>query len=150
MRLWLRILRVYRVRYLYVTKQKKKLSGREVGDRPRVSKGKNRKKRTKLKNSNQIIIFRYSFPFRDLSSKRTAFSDSSSRHNFFFQARESSDNENLNAFHGYHHWLWSHCGLDRSRSSMPVKRGESPFYRWSTIVLDSVKKKKKACVHVCI
>lgn len=41
---------------LYVTKQKKKLSGRGNG-RPRVSKRKNWKKRTELKSSNQIIDY---------------------------------------------------------------------------------------------
>lgn len=142
MRLRLCILRVYRVRYLYVTKQKKKLSGGEIEGRPRVSKRKDRRKRTKLKNSNQVIDISLFFSFsRSLFETNGVFRLLFPSQFFFFQARESSDNENLNAFHGYYHWLWSHCGLDRSRSSMPVL----PFVELSMIADRSRFCQKCAC-----
>lgn len=98
---------------------------------------KNKTKKFKPNNRYFAILFLFEISLRN----ERRFPTSLPVTIFFFQARESSDNENLNAFHGYYHWLWSHCGLDRSRSSMPVLL----FVELSMIADSSRFRQKCAC-----
>lgn len=130
MRLRLRIHRVYRVTSHNKMKEKKRSSGRGNGW-SRVSKRWNRERekgKTKNKRKVEIEKFVLAKTLMAVLSLSLSPSGNSLRDRmacirllfplqFFFQARESSDNENLYASDGYH-WLWSHCGLDRSRSSI--------------------------------
>jgi len=114
-----------------VARERERREIQKEEEKKRKKKKRKKKKKKKKKKKNLPLPL----PSLSLSHPRsgtcpeaeTAYVRSLSPLQFFFQARESSDNENLYATDGYH-WLWSHCGSDRGRSSHSRPKGRGvPF-----------------------